>query len=110
MVLFGGGDQITILSGCEFIMKPTVWIFNRIEQSSRQPELAWFADFTGVCTIVQERIMLCFGKRYDQTECYQVKFAFTGKTDEPVFESFEKMTDSLYLHGHGTKIASINGN
>ena len=52
--------------------------------------------------------MLCFGRHYHQ-ECYQLKPTFDGKTNKLKFESFKKVTDSLYTHGHGTKIASIQG-
>ena len=89
------------------------------------PELAWFRHFTGVCTTVQDTIMLCFGKSqwYNQKECHQLKVSLNLKTpdggritdnfdlirDNLTIEHFQNITESLYPHGHGAKIASING-
>ena len=82
----------------------------KVEDSLTFPEREWFEYFTGVCSNVQDTIMLCFGRHYYQKDCIQLKPTFDGKTNKLKFESFKKVTDSLYTHGHGTKIASINGN
>ena len=123
MLLFG--NQITMLNGCKLSTQyATVWFFIKkifnfntvftTKKTKKEEDsltlLEWYGNFMGVCTTVQDTIMLCFAWHYYQKECYQFKPTFVGGTNRLEFKSSRKVTDTLYTHGHGTKIASIKGN
>ena len=101
MLMFGRNvytdqSEITMLTGC------TVKHFGQSLPSMISKAIY---GFTGVCTTVQDTVMLCFGIRYDSRQCYQFELVERNFT----INSFKIITESLFFHNDGTKIASING-
>ena len=92
--------QVTMLTGCKV---------KHFEQAlpSMISDHGWFDGFEGVCTTVQDKIMLCFGISENLKQCRQLEIGLIGRNFTS--RSFKNITESLFFHGAGTNIATING-
>ena len=93
--------RVTMLTGCKV---------KQFEQAlpSIVSKHGWFDGYGGVCTTVQDKIMLCFGIFDNLRQCRQLEIALIG--GNLTATSFKSITESLFLHGPiAGPIASING-
>ena len=107
MLMFGGPysldqykdqRQIIMLTGCKV---------EHFEQALPLMVSKAIYGFRGVCTTVQDKIMLCFGIRTNFRQCHQFEIELIGRN--VTINSFKTIPESLFVHNYGTKIASING-